>query len=189
MDFNDATKGATGLAAAAGVGLFAGRHARGRDERLMIEQIHRDLRHLGAEGQLPPAQPLFALTPRRPFNGFLCYLTGTLGTGFIVWLVTVIVTAAVLAGVNDPDMHPSEQFTAPLFFGFVIGTFALLPGLFVGSWIWVREVRKRVREATAVAYRVYWAERQRGAQALAQGQATPQQVATVLVSLIPEVGY
>ena len=186
MDINDATKGAFGLAGAAGVGLFAGRYARGKDERLMTEQIHGDLRHLGAEGHLPPVQPLFALTPRRPVNGLLCYATGTLATGFVVWLATVIITAAVLAGWDDPDMNPSEQFTAPLFFGFVIGTIALIPGLLVGSWLWAREVRKRIREATATTYRTYWAERQRGAQALANGQTNAHQVATVLAGLIPE---
>lgn len=186
MDINDASKGAAGLAGAAGLGLVAGGYARGKDERLMTEQIHRDLRHLGAEGHLPPAQPLFALTPRRPRNGFLCYAIGTLGTGFVVWLATVIITAVILAGWDDPNMNPSDQFTVPLFWGFVVGTLALLPGLLVGSMLWVREVRKRIRENTAFAYRLYWAERQRGAQALAQHQATPHQVADVLVSLIPE---
>ena len=187
MHINDASKGAAGLAGAAGVGLLAGGYARGKDERLMTEQIHRDLLHLGAEGHLPPTRPLFALTSRRPVNGFVCYATGTLATGFVAWLATVIITAAVIAGVNDPDMNPSDQFTAPLFFGFVIGTFALLPGLLIGSWLWAREVRKRIRETTAVAYRTYWAERQRGSQALADRQATPHQVATVLAGLIPDV--
>lgn len=167
-------------------GAVAGARFRAKNDFAMTQQIQRDLWHLGSDGHLPEALPSFRLTPRRQVNIFLCYIMGIVGSGFVAWLLTVIITAAILAGWDSPDNDPNQRLTAPLFAGFVVGTVALLvPGTLVGAAIWLREVRKRITEATAVAYREYWSQRQHGAQALANGQATPHQVATVLAGHYP----
>lgn len=183
------TKSALGGAALAGSyagGAVAGGYMRGKLEYEMAQQIERDVWHLGAENRLSNEQPILPLRPRRQWHGVLCYGLGIVSTGFVAWLVTVIITAALVSGWNDPDMHPSEQFTAPLFAGFVVGCLALVPGILVGAFLWLREVRGRIRETVAVPYRAYWAERQHGAQALAQGQADSFQVAQVLASHRPD---
>lgn len=183
------TKAALGGAGIAGTyagGAIAGGYMRGKLEYQVAEQIERDLWHLGSENRLADEEPLLPLRPRRQWHGVLCYGLGILGSGFVAWLLTVIVTAAVVASWDSPEAHRSEQFTTPLFAGFVVGVLAFIPGILVGAVIWIREVRGRIRETVAVPYREYWAERQHGAQALQSGQADSHQVAQVLASHIPE---
>lgn len=181
------TLGGAGLVGTYAGGAYTGAYARGKLERQMADQIERDLWTLGAENRLSDERPILPLRHRRQWHGVLCYAVGILGTGFVAWLVTVVITAAVVAAWDAPDAHPSEQFTVPLFAGFVIGVLAFVPGILVGALLWVREVRARIREAVAVPYREYWAERQRGAAALQAEQATPYQVGQVLASHIPEI--
>lgn len=179
--------GGAGLVGTFAGGAVAGGYMRGRLEYEMADQVQRDLWHLGAEGHLSEEQPILPLRPRRQWHGVVCYAAGILGTGFVAWLVTVVITAAVVAAWDTPDMHASEQFTTPLFAGFVVGVLAFVPGILVGAFLWIREVRARIREAVAIPYREYWSERQRGAVALQAGQATPYQVGQVLSSHIPEI--
>lgn len=187
MGPGDVGPGVVGVGASLLGGAVAGARLRAKNDSAMTRQIQRDLWHLGADGHLPEALALFPLAPRRRMSIFVCYILGIVGSGFVVWLVTVIITAAILAGWGSPDMHPSERWMTPLFAGFVVGTIALvIPGSLVGAAIWLREVRKRITEATAVPYREYWNQRLHGAQALANGQATPHQVATVLAGHYPE---
>lgn len=179
-------RGTGGVVASAAGGALAGRYARIKDELRMAQQIQYDLQCLGKEGGLPPAQPLFRLTPRRSLNVLLCYLLGMAVTGFVAWLLTVIIAAILINTFDLPDTNPSERWMTPLFAGFVVGTVAaVVPGLLIGAAIWLREVKKRISEVTAVSYREYWNQRQHGAQALALGQATTHQVANVLARYIP----
>lgn len=177
---------AAGLAGTYAGGAVVGGYARGKLEYQMAQQIDRDLRSLGAENRLSDEQPLLPLHPRRQWHGVLCYAAGILGTGFVAWLLTVVITAAVVSAWDSPDVSPGEQFATPFFAAFVVGCLAFVPGILVGALLWIREVRGRIREVVAIPYREYWAERQHGAQAMAQGQASSYDVGQVLASHRPE---
>ena len=175
---NPYVAGAGGTAA---VGAVAGRGARGKDTMVMDQDVQRDLDSLLTTGSLPHGvQPAFSLTPRRQRGIVSRYLLGIGLGGFGAWLVTLVIAVAVIEGTGQEGaaaekVIPSLMVAALVGFGGFI-----IPGLLIGAWLWIRESRARIREATAETYRMYWAERERGSAALAQGQATPDQVAEVL---------
>lgn len=170
--------GAGGTAVA---GTAWGLKARGDDAMLMDADVQRDLDSLRGAGAIPTGvQPTFSLTPHRQKGMLSRYLLGVGLGGFGAWLLTLVIALAVIEGTGQEGSPFEKVFPSLMFAGVVgLGGF-VVPGLLIGAWLWARESRARIREATAEAYRVYWSERERGSAALAQGQATPDQVVEVL---------
>lgn len=170
-----------GLGGTAIAGTAWGLKARGDDAMLMDADVQRDLDSLRSTGAIPTGvQPTFSLTPHRQKSMLSRYLLGVGLGGFGAWLLTLIIALVVIEGTGQ-DGAPVEKVIPSLMVAALVGLGGfVVPVLLIGAWLWIREARARVREATAEGYRAYWGERERGAQALAQGQATPDQVGEVL---------
>lgn len=173
--------GAGGAAAAGAAGVFGGLVALGKDAETMDQEVARDLESLRTTARLAPvSDPVFALEPRAEKTILNRYLIGIALGGFLVWLVTLIVLLVGIEATGQEATLVEKVFPSLMFAGMAGLAGFVIPGILIGAWLWLREARARVREATARNYRLFWAERERGAQALASGQATPDQVAAVL---------
>lgn len=170
-----------GLGGSAVAGTAWGLKSRGDDALLMDADVQRDLDSLRGTGSLPQGvQPRFSLTPHHQRGIVSRYALGIGLGGFGAWLLTLVIALAVIDGTGQ-EGAAAEKVIPSLMVAALVGCGGfIIPGLLIGAWLWIRESRARVREATAEVYRAYWSERERGAQALAQGQATPDQVVEVL---------
>lgn len=170
-----------GLGGSAVAGTAWGLKSRGDDALLMDADVQRDLDSLRGTGALPTGvQPRFSLTPHRQRGIVGRYALGVGLGGFFAWLLTLIIALAVIEGTGQDGAAAEKVIPSLMVAGLVgLGGF-VVPGLLLGAWLWIREARARVREATGEMYREYWSERERGSAALAQGQATPDQVVEVL---------
>lgn len=173
--------GAGGAAAAGAAGAFGGRVARSKDVEKMDEAVARDVEALRTTGRLAPvSDPVFALEPRAEKTILNRYLVGIVIGGFLVWLVTLIILLVSIEATGQEATLVEKVFPSLMFAGMAGLAGFVLPGILIGAFLWLREARARVRDATAENYRLFWGERERGAQALASGQANPTQVAAVL---------
>lgn len=173
--------GAGGAAAAGAAGVFGGLVALGKDAEKMDQAVAEDLESLRATGQLAPvSDPVFALEPRAERTILNRYLIGIALGGFLVWLVTLIILLVGIEATGREATLVEKVFPSLMFAGMAGLAGFVIPGILIGAWLWLREARARVRETTAQRYRLFWAERERGARALASGRVTPEQVSTVL---------
>lgn len=170
-----------GLGGSVVAGTAWGLKARGDDALRMDQDVQRDLDSLRGSGSLPQGvSPRFSLTPHRQKGVASRYALGIGLGGFGAWLLTLVIALALIEGTGQ-EAAAVEKVGSSLM---VAGLFGLagfvVPGILIGAFLWLREVRGRVREVTAEVYRLYWAERERGSAALASGQATPAQVTGAL---------
>lgn len=180
-----------GLGGSAAVGTAAGVKARANDAVRMDRLVAEDLNALQATGQLPPRSPAYSLTPRKQRGMVACYALGILGSGFAVWLLTVII--ATVFQMSAGEQFPAKALLGSMMIAAVLGFIAfIIPGLFVGSGLWLREVRARISDETGQVYRQFWGEREAARAALAEGRTAPQHVLALLTRFhtdsIPDEG-
>lgn len=147
----------------------------------MDADVQRDLDSLWTTDALPQGmQPRFALTPHHQRGIVSRYLLGVGLGGFLTWLLALVIALVIIEGTGQ-DGAAAEKVIPSLMVAALVGFGGfIIPGLLIGAWLWIRESRARIREATAETYRMYWVARERATAALAHGQATPDQVAHML---------
>lgn len=176
---------AFGAADRSGAGEGGGASSRSRDIEQLNSDIKRDCEALLATGQIPPAQPPDSTRWRKQRSTRSCFLIGIALGGLIVASLNVIVVSAVMAwsaAAAPSSVVPSpSEWASALLWSVVAGAVGLLvPGLWLGAWLWRREERRRVRDTLADRSRAYWQERQQVAHALDQRHMTPRDGAVAL---------
>ncbi|WP_392507840.1 hypothetical protein ACF3NT_13635 [Naumannella halotolerans] len=166
------TKTALGAGAATLIGSVVGQGLGVvRTARAMNGQIDADLTFLLKNGYLPEVQPCLPLTGARTRSKVAIFLTcwalGSLGIFLLIFLGSVIATAAV----SDPE-HPVVLSVVG---GGVTGLFAgilggWLPGLILFAVLGTRENMRRAVGVVLEEFREYWEARTEAMHALPQGR-------------------
>lgn len=134
------------------------------------QTISEDIDDLNRNRRLRPRHRPHQPTGRSPHPIWSCYLLGILGTGFAFWLICAI---ALTIFAHSTGQSIGAAIITAFIFSVFAGVLGLLAGIGVGSSLWMREVKARLREMERACYYSLWSQREALRADLDQGKCLP----------------